>query len=99
VIAANDALCLHQLGERATGGSHSEAARLLQRACRGTRWESEARTRAKQFTQIIREKNAAQYEGRSIGPDSADRIMAQAKRFLDWVDRVLPPLPLSPGDT
>ena len=71
VIAANDALCVYQLGERAAGQSHSEAARFLQRALRGTRWEEQAARHAKGFTQIIREKNAAEYEGRSIGPDSA----------------------------
>jgi len=98
VIAANDALCLYQLGERAAGESHSEAGRFLQRALRGTRWEEQAARHARQFTQIIREKNAAEYEGRAIGRDSADRIITQAKRFLDWVEQVLPPLPLSPEE-
>lgn len=95
VIAANDALCLHQLGERPGGESHSEAAQFLQRACRGTRWEQDAARRARHYTQIIREKNAAEYEGRSIGPEAADMIMKRAKRFLDWVEELLPPLPLS----
>lgn len=99
VIAANDAVCLYQLGERPRGESHGEAARLLQAACKGTRWERGAATRARQFAQILREKNAAEYEGRLIAPETADRIMRQAKRFLDWAEQVLPPLPLSPEDT
>jgi len=96
VIAANDAVCLYQLAERPGGESHGEAGRFLQAACKGTRWEQEAATRARQFAQILREKNAAEYEGRLIAPETADRIMRQAKRFLDWAERVLPPLPLSP---
>jgi len=95
VIAANDALCLHQLGERPGGESHSEAAQFLQRACSGTRWEQEAAQKAGQYTRIIREKNAVEYEGRSIGAEAADLIVKRAKRFLDWVEEVLPPLPLS----
>ncbi len=98
VIAANDAICLYHLGERPGGESHGEAARFLKDACKGTRWERDAAKRAVQFTSIIREKNAAQYEGRPIGPATADRIMKQAKRFIDWADGVLPDLPLSPED-
>ena len=94
VIAANDAVCLYLLGEVPGGRSHGGAARLLQAACKGTRWEQEAATRARQFAQILREKNAAQYEGRLLAPETADRTMTQARRFLDWVDRVLPLLPL-----
>ena len=97
-IAANDAVCLYLLGEVSGSGSHAEAARHLQTACKGTRWEREAATHARQFAQILREKNAAQYEGRPLAPETADRIMTQARRFLDWVERVLPPLPLSPTD-
>ena len=99
VIAANDALCIYQVRERPGGASHGEAARHLQTACKGTRWEQEAATHARQLAQILREKNAAQYEGRVLAPETADRIMTQAKRFLDWVERVLPPLPLSHTDT
>jgi hypothetical protein len=41
-IAANDALCMHLAGLQPKGESHVEAARVLQAACRGTRWEAEA---------------------------------------------------------
>lgn len=98
VIAANDAVCLYRLGERPGGRSHSETGRFLQRAGRGTPWEREASVRARQLAQVLREKNAAEYEGRLVAPDTADRIMRQARRFLDWAERVLPPLPLSPDD-
>lgn len=98
VIAANDAICVYFLGERPGGESHGEAARFLKDACKGTRWEQDAARRAAQFTSIVREKNAAQYEGRPIGPETADRIMKQAKRFLDWADRILPDLPVSSPD-
>jgi len=98
VIAANDAVCLYRLGERPGGRSHSETGRLLQRAGKGTPWEREASVRARQLAQVLREKNAAEYEGRLVAPDTADRIMRQARRFLDWAERVLPPLPLSPDD-
>jgi hypothetical protein len=90
VIAANDALCLYLLHERPGGRSHTEASRMLQRACKGTRWERQASTKARQYAQIVQLKNAAQYEGQVLRPDEVERIMTQAERFLSWVDRVLP---------
>jgi HEPN domain-containing protein len=90
VIAANDALCLYLAHERPGGKSHTEAAQLLRRACKGTRWEREAAARARQYAQITQEKNAAEYEGQSLSPETADRLMTQARRFLDWAERVLP---------
>ncbi len=90
VIAANDALCLYLLHERPGGDSHTEASRMLQRACKGTAWEREAARKARQYAQIVQLKNAAQYEGQLLRPDDVARIMTQAKRFLDWAQRVLP---------
>ena len=36
--------------------------RQLQEACRGSRWEQDAKQRARQLTEILAIKNAAQYE-------------------------------------
>ncbi|MFO7945872.1 MAG: HEPN domain-containing protein [Armatimonadota bacterium] len=95
VIAANDAICLYLSGERPTGDSHSQAAQVLQRACRGTQWEEEAAKRARQFAQIMREKNAAEYEGRSLDQETVAMIMRRARRFINWAETILPRLPLS----
>lgn len=89
VFAANDALCLRLMRRRPGGTSHAEGARALQQACKGTPWEREAATRARQYSQIVKEKNAAEYEGQPIGPETTERIMTQSSRFLDWAQSVL----------
>lgn len=89
VIAANDALCISLLGRRSSGTSHRDAAHLLQAACRGTQWEREAAARSRQYSQIVSIKNAAEYEGVPLSPETAQRIMTQSKRFLDWIECVL----------
>jgi hypothetical protein len=89
VIAANDALCLRLMRRRPGGISHAAGARALQQACKGRPWEREAASHAHQYSQIVREKNAAEYEGQAINLESAQRIMTQSRRFLDWVEKVL----------
>ena len=89
VIAANDAVCLF-LGRRKPGGqSHTEAARVLQAVCRGTKWEQDAAQRSRQLTELLRQKNAAQYDGRLFTAEETDRVMRQAERFLDWAEALL----------
>lgn len=89
VIAANDAVCLFLVHERPGGKSHSEAATLLRQACKGTRWEREAAAKARQYAQITQMKNAAEYEGQLLSTQDVDRIMTQARRFIDWAERVV----------
>jgi HEPN domain-containing protein len=89
VVAANDAVCLF-LGRRKPGGqSHTEAARVLQEVCRGTKWEQDAAQRSRQLAELLRQKNAAQYGGRPFTAEEADRVMRQSERFLDWAERLL----------
>ena len=96
-IAANDALCLFQIGERAQGQSHTEATRVLKRACRGTPLEPEATRRVQQLTEVLRQKTPAQYYGQQVSPDTAQRVMKQAERFIRWVEQALPEArPLEP---
>lgn len=57
VIAANDALCLFQIGERAQSDSHAEAANMLKRACRGTAFEQQVTQRARQLTCFSRKRH------------------------------------------
>jgi hypothetical protein len=88
-IAANDAICLRRIGRRGHGESHVEAARVLQEACGASKWQAEAAVKARQLRQIIGLKNAAQYEGEPLGPAVVDRVIRQAKRFVEWADQVV----------
>jgi len=88
-IAANDALCLALIGIVPGGESHARATRELQAACKGTRHEAEAAKRARQLADVLEQKTTVQYRGQPVRPDTADRIMKQAQRFIDWVEDVL----------
>ena len=90
VIAANDALCLFQIGERARGDSHAEAAGMLKRACKGTALEQQVSQRTRQLADVLQQKSPSQYYGKQVDPDTAQRVMMQAKRFVVWVEEVLP---------
>ena len=91
VIAANDAVCLYLAGATAGGKSHAEAARALQRACRGTRLEEACAQQSRLLADVLQQKTAAQYLGKPMGSDVAHRVMQQAERFIGWVEDVLPP--------
>ncbi|HCU34806.1 MAG TPA: hypothetical protein DGT21_04945 [Armatimonadetes bacterium] len=88
-IAANDAVCLRLLNERPGGENHSEAVRVLTRACKRTPWEHEASQRGRQLTRVLQQKNASQYHGSPLSQATAERVMRQAERFVDWVENVL----------
>ena len=90
VIAANDAVCVRLGAGRPAGDQHTEAAVAgLRATCRGTAWEKDAAEQGRRLVDIVGQKNAAQYYGRDISAEQADRIMKQAERFLGWVERVL----------
>jgi len=90
IIAANDAICLFQIGERAQGDSHAEAAGVLRRACRGTTLEQEVPQRIRQLTDVLRQKTPSQCGGKQIDPETARRVMRQAASFMRWVEGTLP---------
>jgi hypothetical protein len=90
VIAANDAVCTFRIGERCQGASHTEAADVLRRACRGTALEQQATRRARQLADVLQQKSSAQYYGKQVDPETARRVMTQAQRFIEWVQEVLP---------
>lgn len=89
VIAANDAICLRLINERPGGESHTEAARVLTRACRGTPWERDCAQRVQQLALVLQQKSAAQYHGAALRPAVAERVLKQAERFVEWVEGVL----------
>ena len=88
-IAANDAICLFLAQQQPSGKSHTEAARILQEACKGTRWEQEAPKKARQLVGLIHYKNAAQYRGEALSQQVVDRIMQQAERFIEWAAEIV----------
>jgi len=90
VIAANDALCLFRIGERAQGDSHAEAAAALRRAYQGTALEGQVRQRIRQLTDVLEQESPSQYYGKQVTRDTAARVLKQAERFLDWVRDTLP---------
>ncbi len=89
VINANDALCLALLGRSATSETHAQAADWLQEAARRAGLEEAGAEQARHFRAVVGPKNEAQYGRAETTNDAADRIMKQAKRFIDWVDEVL----------
>jgi hypothetical protein len=88
-IAANDAICLRLGRRQPRGDSHTQAAELLQEACRGTEWENDASDKARQLREMLRLKTAVQYLGRPLAADKLDNLMKQAERFMDWARGVL----------
>jgi len=90
VIAANDALCMFLIQDRPAGESHTQAVQFLRRACAGTEWEQEAATRVRQFADVLQLRSAVEYQGRPIKRERAERLMKQAKRFVEWAETVLP---------
>jgi hypothetical protein len=89
VIAANDAVCLCLAGRRPSGQSHTEAAGVLERVCRGTRHEKEASVRADQLVAVLSQKNAAQYLAGPMSPETVRRVLRQGQRFLQWATAVV----------
>jgi len=89
VICANDAMCLALGGNRPRGRSHMEAARALERACRGTRFEEDAAKQARRLGDVMRIKSEAEYGGRFVRAEEAERTLRQARRFVEWVRRVV----------
>jgi hypothetical protein len=89
MIAGNDAICLYLGSRQPVGESHTEAARMLQEVCRGTRWEQAAAQRSRQLLDLLRQKNAAQYHGRPLTRENVDRIMRQVERFVEWAEEVV----------
>ena len=89
VIAANDAVCLRLINERPGGETHGEVVHVLTRACKGTPWEAEASQRRQHLSQVLQQKNASQYHGSPLSAQTADRVMKQAERFIEWAEKVL----------
>jgi len=89
VICANDAVCLALAGSRPRGRSHAEAARALERACRGTRFEADAARQARRLGDVLRIKSEAEYGGRFVSMEEAERTLRQASRFVEWARRVV----------
>ena len=88
-IAANDAVVFRLKGTVKKRRAHEEAGRALQEACRGSRWEQDAKQRVRQLTEILAIKNAAQYEGERLRARDLERIMLQTERFIQWAARVV----------
>ena len=88
-IAANDAVCMCLAQRKPSGASHEQASQALQEVCRGTKWEAEASLKARQLLEVIRQKNAAQYNGVPLAPDVVARIIKQTQRFVIWAEDVL----------
>lgn len=96
VIAANDALCLFRIGERARSDSHAEAITALKKACQGIALERQVAQRVRQLTDVLQQKSPSQYYGQQVHPDTTQRVMTQARRFIEWVEEILPEL--DPGN-
>lgn len=96
-IAIIDAVCLYRGYVRPAGDPHVAAGPALQAALKGTKWEAEASRAATQLVQVIKQKNEAEYLGKAIRPEAADRALKQVERVLQFAQRVLPPLPGESG--
>jgi len=85
-ISANDALlvCFH--GVKSISPKHDDAMRLLTSLVEHEKTEANAA----HLRKLIGTKHIVEYESRLFIQKEAQALVEHAKRFLDWVDSILP---------
>lgn len=87
-ISINDALTIFRLGKRSSGKSHQEATLLLNQVVSG---QEEGRKNVARLSQILDSKNIVEYDSRRFNEKEARYFAQQVERFVEWVQRQLPP--------
>lgn len=87
-ISSVDAVTTWFLKERSSDADHEAAAHLIRRVPL-----ADALDRAEQFEQLIRSKDAVEYEARWFGAKEGRANAQRAKRLLAWAERAIRPRP------
>lgn len=87
-IPSIDAVTTRFLGERSTDADHETAAHLIRKVPL-----PDARAKAEQFEQLIRLKDAVEYEARWISVKEATASKERAVRLLAWAENAVHPQP------
>jgi hypothetical protein len=85
VISASDAVIVYYGGVRSAELDHREVVGLLH----DIMGES-ASAAGRHVSRVIAKKNLLEYEGRLIAQSEARDMVEHARRFLDWVNEMLP---------
>ncbi|MFZ3063843.1 MAG: HEPN domain-containing protein [Nitrospirota bacterium] len=85
VISASDAVIVYYGGVRSAELDHREVVGLLH----DIMGES-ASAAGRHVSRVIAKKNLLEYEGRLISQSEARDMVEHARRFLDWVNEMLP---------
>lgn len=85
VISASDAVIVYYGGVRSIELDHREVVGLLH----DIMGESSSAA-GRHVSRVIAKKNLIEYEGRLISQSEARDMVEHARRFLDWVNEMLP---------
>ncbi len=85
-ILANDALLIRFHGVKSASDKHDDAIRLLTTLFKN----EQARKNSRNLSRLINEKSAVEYTGKLLGPGRALDLCKKARRFIAWVDSLLP---------
>ena len=86
-ISASDALTTYKLGERSAGQSHDEAVRLFKQT---DFQDKETQSNAVRLSSILKEKNASAYEEKPVKPRTAEILLIESRRLLEFVKIKVP---------
>jgi HEPN domain-containing protein len=85
-ILANDALLIRFFGVKSASDKHDDAIRLLTTLFKS----DQARKNSRNLARLINEKSAVEYTGKLLGRGRALDLCKKARRFIAWVDSLLP---------
>lgn len=86
-ISACDAICIYHLGKRHAGENHNEAVYLFKTIKPD---DEEINTNASRLSRILSIKNLAEYEGRLVSKNEAEKLLKDCERFIEYIRRKLP---------
>lgn len=86
-ISACDAICIYYLGKRHSGESHNEAVSLFKTIKAD---DEEINTNAGRISRILSIKNLAEYEGRLVSKNEAEKLLKDCERFIEYIKKKLP---------
>ena len=83
VISFADAMCVYFLGKRHSGENHNDAAGLF----KSIKDDEEISVNANRIIRVLRMKNMAEYEERLVTRSEADKILKDAERLAEFVNK------------
>ncbi len=83
VISLADAMCVYFLGKRHSGENHNDAAGLF----KSIKDDEDTSANANRIIRVLRMKNMAEYEERLVSRAEADKILKDAQRLFEFVEK------------